>query len=88
MQFLPEDHKWVNFPKDSKRQTELAEALIPPTLSSVKLEVSLANNHQDLFVQSCILIQHLILEKNQTISAEALPKIKKTFSAGTEEQET
>lgn len=64
MQFLPEDHKWVNFPEDSGRQTETAAALSPPTLSSAKLEVTLAKQHQDLFAQSSILIQHLILENN------------------------
>lgn len=64
MQFLLEDYKWVDFPKDSRRQTVMAEALSPPTLSSAKLEVALARQHQDLFAQSSILIQHLILENN------------------------
>lgn len=64
MQFLPEDNKWVDFPKDSIRQMGTVEALLPSTLSSTKLEVTLAKQHQDLFTQSSILIQHLILESN------------------------
>lgn len=44
-QFLPEDHKCIDFPKDSTRQTESAAALIPSTLSSAKLEVALAKQH-------------------------------------------
>lgn len=43
---------------------EAAEALIPPTLSSAKPEVTLAERHRDLFVQSRILIQHLVLQNN------------------------
>lgn len=63
MQLLP-DHKWVGFPKVSRSQMESAEAFIPPTLSSDKLEVTLAKQREDLFAQSCILIQHLIRENN------------------------
>lgn len=77
MQFLPDDDKWVDFPKDSRRQTETAEALSPSAPSSAKLEVALAK-HQDLFAQSSVLIQHLVLENNQIISAEALQKTRKT----------